>query len=72
MPKYVRSIPEGNGSKRALLLKVSHVGGHKFAGNMVLYTSSGAGIWHGRVTPKEVRRLHCFLSWVGAGTHALN
>jgi len=52
--EYIRNFPEGNGSKRALLLKVSHVGGHKFAGNMVLYTPSGAGIWYGRVTPKEV------------------
>lgn len=43
-----------NRSKRALLLKVSHVGGHKYAGNMVLYAPSGAGIWYGRVTPKEV------------------
>ena len=70
--EYVRNVPEGNGSKRALLLKVSHVGGHKFAGNMVLYTPSGAGIWYGRVTPKQVRRLHSFSSWVEAETHALN
>lgn len=64
--EYVRNVPEGNASKRALLLKVSHVGGHKLAGNMVLYTPSGAGIWYGRVTPKEVRRLPLLLVMGGS------
>lgn len=63
-------------SKRALIVKVSHVGGHKYAGNVIvsvlspyglpsessfthilfyqIYTSSGSGIWYGRVTPHDV------------------
>ncbi|KAL1923519.1 uncharacterized protein VTP21DRAFT_8499 [Calcarisporiella thermophila] len=31
---------------------VSHIGGHKFAGNVIVYTQKGQrGIWYGRVTP---------------------
>ncbi|KAF8803860.1 hypothetical protein BYT27DRAFT_7195197 [Phlegmacium glaucopus] len=40
--------------KRALILKVSHIGGHKYAGNCIIYTPSGSGIWYGRVTPHDV------------------
>ncbi|PPQ77723.1 hypothetical protein CVT25_011158 [Psilocybe cyanescens] len=41
-------------SKRALILKVSHIGGHKYAGNAIIYTPSGSGVWYGRVTPHDV------------------
>lgn len=41
--------------KRALILKTSHVGGHKFAGNVIIYWPSGTSVWYGRVSPKEVR-----------------
>ncbi|KAF4619341.1 hypothetical protein D9613_005563 [Agrocybe pediades] len=41
-------------AKRALILKVSHIGGHKYAGNAIIYTPSGSGIWYGRVTPHDV------------------
>ncbi|KDQ64631.1 hypothetical protein JAAARDRAFT_28270 [Jaapia argillacea MUCL 33604] len=40
--------------KRVLILKNSHVGGHKFAGNVIIYTPTGSGVWYGRVTPHEV------------------
>ncbi|KAH8105945.1 Sucrase/ferredoxin-like-domain-containing protein [Cristinia sonorae] len=40
--------------RRALIVKNSHFGGHKFAGNVVIYTPQGAGIWYGRVTPHVV------------------
>jgi (2Fe-2S) ferredoxin len=40
---------------------ISHVGGHKWAGNVIVYTPSllsnslsGTGIWYGRVEPKHV------------------
>lgn len=43
---------------------ISHIGGHKFAGNMILYFPkagmwenhplSGMGIWYGRVEPKHI------------------
>ncbi|TFK27062.1 hypothetical protein FA15DRAFT_587075 [Coprinopsis marcescibilis] len=41
-------------SKRALIIKVSHVGGHKYAGNCIIYTPTGTGVWYGRVTPHDV------------------
>ena len=40
--------------KKALLIKTSHVGGHKFSGNMIIYIPTGASVWYGRVSPKEV------------------
>ncbi|KAK7060322.1 hypothetical protein VNI00_001087 [Paramarasmius palmivorus] len=40
--------------KKALLLRNSHTGGHKFAGNCIIYTPQGSGIWYGRVTTHEV------------------
>jgi len=40
--------------KRALVLKTSHIGGHKFAGNVIIYWPSGSSVWYGRVSPKEV------------------
>ncbi|KAG8758886.1 hypothetical protein FRC14_007151 [Serendipita sp. 396] len=47
-----------NGQKLALILKISHIGGHKYAGNVILYTpqgpNTGTGIWYGRVSPHEV------------------
>ena len=41
---------------------VSHVGGHKFAGNVIIYLPpdqgnaelSGAGVWYGRVGPEHI------------------
>ncbi|XP_006459893.1 hypothetical protein AGABI2DRAFT_184400 [Agaricus bisporus var. bisporus H97] len=44
-------------SKRALVVKVSHVGGHKYAGNCIIYTPQGAGVWYGRVTPHDVESI---------------
>ncbi|GAA5878882.1 hypothetical protein JCM1840_000829 [Sporobolomyces johnsonii] len=39
---------------RVGLFKVSHVGGHKFAGVCVLYFPNGSAVWLGRVTPADV------------------
>ncbi|KAH8548578.1 Sucrase/ferredoxin-like-domain-containing protein [Umbelopsis sp. PMI_123] len=45
-----RDIHEGEGG--TALVMVSHIGGHKFAGNIILYTNEGRrGIWYGRVNP---------------------
>lgn len=44
-------------SKRALIVKVSHIGGHKYAGNCIIYTPQGAGVWYGRVTPHDVESI---------------
>ncbi|KAI0320693.1 Sucrase/ferredoxin-like-domain-containing protein [Amylostereum chailletii] len=40
--------------KRALILKTSHIGGHKYAGNVIIYMPQGAGVWYGRVSTHEV------------------
>lgn len=40
--------------KKALILKNSHMGGHKFAGNCIVYLPQGACVWYGRVTPHTV------------------
>ncbi|KZW04094.1 hypothetical protein EXIGLDRAFT_716103 [Exidia glandulosa HHB12029] len=40
--------------RRALILGVSHVGGHKWAGNVQIFNPQGAGVYYGRVTPHEV------------------
>lgn len=40
--------------KKALILKTSHIGGHKYAGNVIIYMPRGAGVWYGRVTTHEV------------------
>ncbi|KAG1874668.1 Sucrase/ferredoxin-like-domain-containing protein [Suillus subalutaceus] len=42
---------------RALILMSSHFGGHQFAGNCVIYTPRGAGVWYGRVTPHNVESI---------------
>ena len=42
---------------------ISHIGGHKYAGNVILYVPpsmrgnalAGTGIWYGRVGPEEVQ-----------------
>jgi len=41
-------------SKKALIVRNSHMGGHKYAGNCILYTPQGSSIWYGRVTTHEV------------------
>ncbi|KAF5387799.1 hypothetical protein D9615_000185 [Tricholomella constricta] len=43
--------------KRALILKTSHVGGHKYAGNCIIYTPQGSCVWYGRVSPHEVESI---------------
>jgi len=43
--------------RKALILKNSHTGGHKFAGNCIIYTPQGSGVWYGRVTTHEVESI---------------
>lgn len=50
-------LKESAVSKRALIVKVSHIGGHKYAGNCIIYTPQGAGVWYGRVTPHDVESI---------------
>lgn len=54
--EFIRRIREREKetNKRALIVRVSHIGGHKFAGNVICYSPNGTAVWYGRVTHKEV------------------
>ncbi|GAA6064110.1 hypothetical protein JCM10212_002487 [Sporobolomyces blumeae] len=39
---------------RVGLFKVSHIGGHRYAGNVIVYFPNGSSVWYGRVTPADV------------------
>ncbi|KAG0139529.1 hypothetical protein CROQUDRAFT_675078 [Cronartium quercuum f. sp. fusiforme G11] len=39
------------------IFQVSHSGGHKFAGNMIIFFPNGASVWYGRVTPSDCERI---------------
>ncbi|KAG0246045.1 Sucrase/ferredoxin-like-domain-containing protein [Mortierella sp. GBAus27b] len=41
----------GDGDGDVEIWLVSHIGGHKFAGNVVVHRSEGQAIWYGRVDP---------------------
>ncbi|KAF5098244.1 hypothetical protein D0Z03_001251 [Geotrichum reessii] len=45
------------------VLCTSHLGGHKYAANVIIYTKSGQAIWLARVRPDHVRNIiqHCVL-----------
>ncbi|KIL00394.1 hypothetical protein PAXRUDRAFT_821765 [Paxillus rubicundulus Ve08.2h10] len=43
--------------RKVLILRNSHIGGHKFAGNVIIYTPRGASVWYGRVTPHDVQSI---------------
>ncbi|KAH7930291.1 hypothetical protein BV22DRAFT_1116279 [Leucogyrophana mollusca] len=45
------------GEHKALILRNSHIGGHEFAGNCIIYTPRGACVWYGRVTPHDVEAI---------------
>ncbi|KAJ8610200.1 hypothetical protein MRB53_038701 [Persea americana] len=60
----ISSPREGSRSKdeiASVVGQISHVGGHKYAGNVIVYIPPGAdnalagmGVWYGRVEPKHV------------------
>ncbi|KAH9818052.1 Sucrase/ferredoxin-like-domain-containing protein [Melampsora americana] len=39
------------------IFNISHSGGHKFAGNMILNFPNGASVWYGRVMPSDCERI---------------
>ncbi|CAG8610309.1 2288_t:CDS:2 [Acaulospora morrowiae] len=47
---------QSSGNKGVAVYLSSHVGGHHFAGNVIVYRD-GQGIWYGRVTPCHVRMI---------------
>ncbi|KAK0490735.1 Sucrase/ferredoxin-like-domain-containing protein [Armillaria novae-zelandiae] len=50
----IRHLQELQGVKKALIIRNSHIGGHRYAGNCIIYTPQGAGVWYGRVSTHEV------------------
>ncbi|CAE6462348.1 unnamed protein product [Rhizoctonia solani] len=55
--EQLRSLrkPESDFAQRVLILRNSHMGGHKFAGNVIIYFPTGNGVWYGRVSTHEVQ-----------------
>ncbi|CAG8634857.1 8091_t:CDS:2 [Funneliformis mosseae] len=51
--KEKRMDLDSTGNKGVPVYLTSHVGGHQFAGNVIVYRD-GHGIWYGRVTPCHV------------------
>ncbi|KAI9574914.1 Sucraseferredoxin-like protein [Boletus coccyginus] len=45
------------GEQKALILRTSHIGGHRFAGNVNIYNPQGTSVWYGRVTPHDVESI---------------
>ncbi|KAI0053025.1 hypothetical protein FA95DRAFT_1482489 [Auriscalpium vulgare] len=54
MDRRLQELDSEDLSKRALILKTSHIGGHRYAGNVIIYMPQGAGVWYGRVSTHEV------------------
>ncbi|CAD6976189.1 unnamed protein product [Tilletia controversa] len=44
--------PDDDGGEGTLgIFHISHIGGHKYSGNVIVYFPTGAGVWYGRVSP---------------------
>ncbi|KAF8186884.1 Sucrase/ferredoxin-like-domain-containing protein [Mycena galopus ATCC 62051] len=50
----IETLKTLQGERKALILFNSHMGGHRYAGNCIIYTPSGTSVWYGRVSPHEV------------------
>ncbi|KAF8916766.1 Sucrase/ferredoxin-like-domain-containing protein [Mucidula mucida] len=53
----VRQLQDLQGTRSALIVRNSHIGGHRYAGNCIIYTPQGAGVWYGRVSTHEVEAI---------------
>ncbi|KAH7103368.1 Sucraseferredoxin-like protein [Auriculariales sp. MPI-PUGE-AT-0066] len=51
-------------SQSALIVKTSHIGGHRYAGNVQIMFPQGTCVWYARVSPHEVHAIvqHTILS----------
>lgn len=62
--KYALESQSNSETTTTEVSQISHIGGHKFAGNVIIYIPpilakqghplAGKGIWYGRVEPKHV------------------
>ncbi|KAF9554896.1 hypothetical protein BGW38_009282, partial [Lunasporangiospora selenospora] len=41
----------GDGEGDYEIWNISHIGGHKFAGNIIVHKDDGMAVWYGRVEP---------------------
>ncbi|GAB2283719.1 hypothetical protein Dimus_018215 [Dionaea muscipula] len=59
--KFKEEIRARNMNDMVLVSACSHIGGHKYAGNVIIFSSDSegevAGDWYGYVTPKDVGEL---------------
>lgn len=56
--EYVlKQLQELPAQKTALIVRNSHMGGHRYAGNCIIYSPQGTGIWYGRVSTHEVESI---------------
>ncbi|KAF5369867.1 hypothetical protein D9758_001271 [Tetrapyrgos nigripes] len=53
----MKQLQELPGQQKALIIRNSHMGGHRYAGNCIIYTPQGAGVWYGRVSTHEVEAI---------------
>ncbi|KZV96637.1 Sucraseferredoxin-like protein [Exidia glandulosa HHB12029] len=50
-------LHEAAASNSALILKTSHIGGHRYAGNVQIFMPQGTCVWYARVSPHEVNAI---------------
>ncbi|KAE9399027.1 hypothetical protein BT96DRAFT_920384 [Gymnopus androsaceus JB14] len=55
--RITKQLQELGSEKKALILRNSHTGGHRYAGNCIIYTPQGTGVWYGRVSTHEVESI---------------
>lgn len=49
--EYETALRAATQSDTVAIVKVSHIGGHRFAGNVICLFPSGANVWYGRCVP---------------------
>jgi len=54
MHNSIKTIKERNLEKEIEVINISHIGGHKYAGNLIIYPG---GHWYGRVTTCHVESI---------------
>ncbi|EJD37715.1 hypothetical protein AURDEDRAFT_92231 [Auricularia subglabra TFB-10046 SS5] len=50
-------LHEAAENRSALILKTSHIGGHRYAGNVQIYMPQGSCVWYARVSPHEIHTI---------------
>lgn len=54
LEEALKSTNVKTGGGRVGIFKVSHIGGHRYAGNVIIYLPNGTCVYYGRVTPRDV------------------